>query len=104
MERIVEIKLNGLREVLMNNNRMTFSWGEKVMRQIAARCTEVETGARNIEYIINGNVLSKLSRKILTHMSDNRLPAGVRLDVDEQGEFTMQFQDSSSSQEVLAEG
>lgn len=104
MERIVEIKLKGLRDVLLNNNRMTFSWDEKVMQQIAARCTEVETGARNIEYIINGNVLPKLSREILTHMSDGRLPAGVRLDVDEQGEFTMQFQDSSSSQEILGEG
>jgi type VI secretion system protein VasG len=104
MERIVEIKLQGLRDVLMNNNRMTFSWGKKVMQQIAARCTEVETGARNIEYIINGNVLPKLSREILAHISDGRLPAGVRLDVDEQGEFTMQFQDNISSQEVLAEG
>jgi len=104
MERIVEIKLQGLRDVLMNNNRMTFSWGKKVMQQIAARCTEVETGARNIEYIINGNVLPKLSREILTHINDGRLPAGVRLDVDEQGEFTMQFQNSISSQEVLAEG
>ncbi|XOF35011.1 MAG: type VI secretion system ATPase TssH [Candidatus Electrothrix sp. YB6] len=93
MENIVEIKLQSLREMLMNNNRMEFSWGDKVVQQIAARCTEVETGARNIEYILNGNVLPRLSREILTQMSGGQLPAGVTLDVDEQGEFTMQFQD-----------
>ena len=95
MENIVEIKLQGLREMLMNNNRMEFRWGDKVIQQIAARCTEVETGARNIEYILNGNVLPRLSREILTQMSGGQLPAGVVLDVDEQGEFTMQFQEKN---------
>ncbi|WPD21987.1 MAG: type VI secretion system ATPase TssH [Candidatus Electrothrix scaldis] len=93
MENIVEIKLQGLRDTLMNNNRMKLDWTAKVVQQIAARCTEVETGARNIEYILSGNVLPKLSREILTQMSGGQLPAGVTLDVDEQGEFTMQFQD-----------
>ncbi len=95
MENIVTIKLQGLREMLMNNNRMEFNWGDKVVQQIAARCTEVETGARNIEYILNGNVLPRLSREILTQMSGGQLPAGVLLDVDEQGEFTMQFQEKN---------
>ncbi len=97
MENIVEIKLQGLREMLMNNNRMEFRWGAKVIQQIAARCTEVETGARNIEYILNGNVLPRLSREILTQMSGGQLPAGVVLDVDEQGEFTMQFQEKGNA-------
>jgi type VI secretion system protein VasG len=97
MKNIVAIKLQDLREMLLNNNRMEFKWSDKVVEQIAARCTEVETGARNIEYILNGNVLPRLSREILTQMSGGQLPAGVLLDIDEQGEFTMQFQDTQDN-------
>jgi type VI secretion system protein VasG len=91
MENIVTIKLKGLQEMLRNNNRMELSYTPEVVGQIAARCTEVETGARNIEYILNGNVLPRLSREILGHMSDNAMPSAVTLSVDEQGEFNIVF-------------
>ena len=95
MENIVDIKLKGLSAMLMNNNRMELDYSDEVVSQIAARCTEVETGARNIEYILNGNVLPRLSREILGHMGDGELPSGVMVDVDEHGEFTMEFQVAS---------
>ena len=91
MENIVTIKLGNLQKMLKRNNKMSMDYTAAVVQQIAARCTEVETGARNIEYILNGNVLPKLSREILTHMSDGEMPSAVTLDVDEQGEFTIAF-------------
>lgn len=91
MENIVTIKLNNLQNMLHNNNKMALQYSDNVVKQIAARCTDVETGARNIEYILNGNVLPKLSREILSHMSDGEMPSSVNLDVDDQGEFAISF-------------
>ncbi len=91
MENIVTVKLEALRRMLKENNKMELDYSEEVVKQIAARCTEVETGARNIEYILNGNVLPRLSREILGHMGDGELPEGVKIDVDEDGSFTMEF-------------
>jgi type VI secretion system protein VasG len=91
MKTIVELKLSSLSRTLMENNKMAFNYTPAVVDQIAARCTEVETGARNIEYILNGNVLPQLSRTILSHLAEGSMPSGVSLDVGEQGAFQVEF-------------
>ena len=93
MKRIVELKMQQVRKTLLTNNRMTMDYTPALVEQIAARCTEVETGARNIEYILNGTILPQLSQKILTHMTEGGMPSKVHLDVDETSAFTMSFED-----------
>lgn len=89
--RIALLKLDALKRRLMANNKMRLSWTEAVPETIAARCTEVETGARNIEYILSGTILPRMSQEILAHMSGAGMPASVALDVGEDGGFTMTF-------------
>lgn len=91
MKLITSLKLGKLEKMLLANNKMKLSYDDAVVDQIAARCTEVETGARNIEYILNGNVLPKMSKEILMHMTEGGMPAAVHLGVDEDGSFTMEF-------------
>jgi type VI secretion system protein VasG len=89
--RIAVLKLESLKRRLMANNKMALSWTAKVPETIAARCTEVETGARNIEYILSGTILPRMSQEILSHMSGTGMPSSVALDVGEDGGFTMTF-------------
>lgn len=91
MKNIVKLKLSKLQTMLLENNKMQLTYGDKVVDTIADRCTEVETGARNIDYILNGNVLPQLSQTILEHMTEGGMPSKVYLDVDKDGEFTMDF-------------
>lgn len=89
--RISVLKLESLKRRLLANNKMLLTWTDKVPATIAARCTEVETGARNIEYILSGTILPRMSQEILAHMSGSGMPASVALDVGEDGGFTMTF-------------
>jgi type VI secretion system protein VasG len=91
MRRIARLKLDALARRLLQNNKMTMIYTDAVPDQIAARCTEVETGARNIEYILSGTILPRMSQEILGHMSDAGMPRSVALDVGEDGGFTMIF-------------
>ncbi len=91
MQHIVELKLEKLRQTLDENNQMSLTYSPAVVEQIAARCTEVETGARNIEYILSGNVLPQISRAILSHLAEGSMPSGVGLDVGEDGAFQVEF-------------
>ncbi|GAI14212.1 unnamed protein product, partial [marine sediment metagenome] len=93
MKVIVDLKLNKIKKTLMENNKMTLTYSQAVVDQIAARCTEVETGARNIEYILNGNILPRMAQQILTHMTEEEMPSKVNLGVDKKGEFTIKFQE-----------
>jgi type VI secretion system protein VasG len=61
MELIVKLKLGKVARQLQETNSMDMTYTPAVVKQIAGRCTEVETGARNIEYIMNGNILPQLS-------------------------------------------
>ncbi len=91
MRRIVDLKLNNVAKMLMENNRMSLTYSDAVADQITTRCTEVETGARNVEYILNGNVLPRLSRTILSHLSEGGMPNSVHLDIGEDDAFVFTF-------------
>ena len=90
---IVRLKLDKIVQRLAHNNKMAFSYSEAVVEQIAARCTEVETGARNIDFILRGAVMPLMSQEILQCMSADDMPAAITLDVDAQGEFVVAFSD-----------
>jgi len=88
---IVVLKLEGLRARMAENNRVRFEYDPEVVERIAARCTEVETGARNIDHILRGTVLPALSRELLARMGEGALPQAVRLCAGEDGGFRYEF-------------
>ncbi len=91
MSGIVRLKLNKMAKQLLNNNKMKLSYSEAVVETIAARCTEVETGARNIDYIVRGTIMPQLSQEILAHMTTGGMPSAVNLDIGADGCFSMIF-------------
>ncbi len=91
MKNIVQLKLNQLGNRLKSSHRMKFDFEPQVVDQIAQRCTEVETGARNIDHIMSGTLLPRISTEILQKMSEGALPDELRLGLSEDGEFTFQF-------------
>ena len=88
---IVRLKLSALEQQLAANNRMRVSFEEDVVQAIADRCTESETGARNIDFILRGNVLPRMSREILAQMTEGSAPGEVHVFVNQEGSFGMRF-------------
>ncbi|MCK5313000.1 MAG: type VI secretion system ATPase TssH [Desulfobacteraceae bacterium] len=91
MALIVKLKLNKVKKTLMDNNKITLNYSDRVLEQITARCTEVETGARNIDYILNANIFPRISRELLTKMSSGDMLSEILLDIDDNEEFTIDF-------------
>jgi len=88
---IVVLKLDKLARRMVETHKLHFYYGEDVVDQIAARCTEVETGARNIDHIMNGTILPLISREILSRMSEMALPSELHLSIGEDGGFSLAF-------------
>jgi type VI secretion system protein VasG len=88
---IVELKLNKLVKRLAETHKMKLSYSQDVVEQISARCTEVETGARNIDYIMTGSIMPRMSQEILVRMSEGEMPSEVRLGLKEDGSFKIDF-------------
>jgi type VI secretion system protein VasG len=85
------LKLGRLVDRLRESHKMELIYEDTVIEQIAERCTEVETGARNIDNIMQGTLLPRISTEILERMSLGPLPERLTVGMDENGEFTFTF-------------
>lgn len=88
---IVKLKLQKLVKRMQESNRIALHIDDAVIDTITARCTEVDTGARNIDFILRGSVLPMLSNTLLAHMAEGATFSTARLSVDESGQFTATF-------------
>ncbi len=91
LREITKLKLDKVVKRLRESHRMAATIDEKVIDQIAERCTEVETGARNIDYILQGTLLPRISSEILERMAEGTMPDKLQIGLGEGGEFTFQF-------------
>ena len=57
------------------------------MDTIAQRCTEVDTGARNVDHILTRTLLPELSAEFLACLSEGKSIQSVRVSVGEDGRF-----------------
>ncbi|MCD6025566.1 MAG: type secretion ATPase, ClpV1 family [Solimicrobium sp.] len=90
---IVRLKLGKIARRLEHNNKMRFEFTDNVVQQIALRCTEVETGARNIDFILRGQIMPLMSQEILMRMSNAVIAESMTLDMAEDGNFCVNFQE-----------
>ena len=91
MEEVVRLKLGQLEARLAETGKMKLCYTPDVLKQIAGRCREVETGARNIDHIMRGTLFPLLAGEILSRLGEKKGPADVFLDVTG-GEFDIRFQ------------
>lgn len=88
---IVDLKLKKVINRMAANNKIALEITTPAREAVTARCTEVETGARNIDFILKGKVLPLLSNSLLESMAKNTNPTKAKLDVDAAGEFVATF-------------
>jgi type VI secretion system protein VasG len=89
LRRIVRMKVDRVRQRLLEAHRVALVHDDALIDLIAARCTEVESGARNVDNILTNTVLPEISRLLLARMaesSEGRLGA-IRLTTDARGEL-----------------
>jgi type VI secretion system protein VasG len=82
LKQIIRLKVGKLRRRLQDTHRIAFLHDETLVDAVAARCTEVESGARNVDNILTNSLMPEISRLILEAMVEGRKPAaGGRLRV-----------------------
>ena len=84
---IVELKLARIRERIRTGHHAELTYGEELVEAIAGRCTEVESGARNVDHILTQTLLPELSSAILERMASGEGIARVHVGLDDAGGF-----------------
>jgi len=91
LQMITRLKLRKIEKRLKESHDIDATFSDAVVDAIAARCTEVETGARNVDHIIRGNLLPRMSKQLLEQMGGEEMPSKLEVVVDEHGQFDMNF-------------
>jgi type VI secretion system protein VasG len=87
MRQIIVLQLGRIRARLHDNHRAQFSYDNTVVTEIARRCTEVESGARNVDHILTHTLLPEIAREFLSRMAAGESISRVHVSVDARGNF-----------------
>ena len=92
IHQILKLKLAKIAERFQQNHRADLTWDDALIAAIADRCTEVDSGARNIDHILTHTLLPEVSAELLERMAEGREFYGVHVSVDEpSGSFGYKF-------------
>ncbi|AAU48314.1 type VI secretion system ATPase TssH [Burkholderia mallei] len=84
---IIELKLERIRRRIEANHKAAFEWDESLVDAVLARCTEVDSGARNVDHILNGTLLPEIAELVLSRIADGEAIVRIAARAAETGEF-----------------
>src|SRR6266496_429490 len=87
MKTIVTLKLRKIQRRIRENHKIELNYDPAVVAEVAKRCTEVESGARNVDNILTNTMLPDISRYLLSRMADRQKPSSIRVSVADNGAF-----------------
>ena len=79
--RIITHKLGKITARLEQQYTTKVTYSEDLIELLLSRCTEVDSGARNIDNILNASVLPALATQILVCLAEQKLPKQIFIDV-----------------------
>ena len=87
MKTIVTLKLRKIQRRIRENHKIELNYDPAVVAEVAKRCTEVESGARNVDNILTNTMLPDISRYLLSRMAERQKPSAIRVSVADNGAF-----------------
>jgi type VI secretion system protein VasG len=87
LKKIIVLKLAKIQRRLQESHRVALTYDAALVDEVARRCTEVESGARNVDNILTNTMLPEISTQILGKIAEGLKPDAVHVAVGENGEF-----------------
>ena len=88
---IIKLQLGKIRDRIMDNHGAQFSYDDAVIETVAKRCTDVDSGARNVYNILTGTLLPEMSGEVLSRMAAGGGIKKVHVGVGEGEKFSYEF-------------
>ena len=102
MKKIVRLKLAKIERRLRDTHKMALLYDDTLVNAVTARCTEVESGARNVDNILTNTMLPEVSRLLLESLASGDRPVSMRVLVGDTGEFV--YEVTGATGETLQAG
>jgi type VI secretion system protein VasG len=90
MKQIIKLKLGKIQRRIQENHKIELLYDTAVVDEVARRCTEVESGARNVDNILTNTMLPEISRQLLGRMAANEHMERIQVGIGADGAFVYQ--------------
>jgi type VI secretion system protein VasG len=87
MKLIINLKLGKIQRRIQENHKIALSYDGALVDEVAKRCTEVESGARNVDNILTNTLLPEISRQLLGRMAEGESMERIHVGVGTDGAF-----------------
>jgi type VI secretion system protein VasG len=91
LQQIVRLHMEKIARRIMENHRARFTFDPGLLAGVASRCTEVESGARNVDHILTRTLLPELSAEFLSRMAQEKPITSVNVSLGDDGAFRYEF-------------
>ncbi|NJD07661.1 MAG: type VI secretion system ATPase TssH [Methylococcaceae bacterium] len=88
---IAKLQLRRIEKRVMESHGVPFSYDDEVVKLIASRCTELESGGRMVDAILTNTVLPSISGEFLSRMMEGKSIEKVHVSVVD-GDFGYAFE------------
>ena len=85
--KIIELKMRRIEQRIAVNHKAEFAYDEALVEAVLARCTEVDSGARNVDNILNGTLLPEIAESVLVKMAEGAAISKIKVSANKQGQF-----------------
>ena len=87
LDRIIRIKLGRIGARVASNHKAAFEYDDRLVDAVLARCTEVDSGARNVDHILNGTLLPEIAGQVLERMASGQAIERIKVSAAKNGDF-----------------
>jgi type VI secretion system protein VasG len=87
MRLIIRLQLGRIQKRMQENHRAELVYEDALINEIANRCKEVESGARNVDHILTRTLLPEISQEILSRMASGSSITRVHVGISTTGAF-----------------
>jgi type VI secretion system protein VasG len=87
LKKIIELKLDKIKRRMRENHKIRLKYDDSVVAEVAKRCTEVESGARNVDNILTNTMLPDISRRLLASLAEGQKLSSVEVTIAPDGAF-----------------
>lgn len=87
LKRIIVLKLAKIQRRLQENHKVALQFDDKLVDEVAKRCTEVESGARNVDNILTNTLLPEISKQLLGKMAEGEKMTSIQVTVGPDSSF-----------------
>ncbi|RJS91693.1 type VI secretion system ATPase TssH [Salinisphaera sp. Q1T1-3] len=85
---IIKLKLARIAARVADNHQARMTWSDALVEAVLARCTEVDSGARNVDNILTGTLLPEIAGTVLSRMAEGQGIERIKVGARKSGEFT----------------